>query len=150
MSDDIVENLKQPSNWFRIAFMVAMAIVLYVVSLVLMVLTIAQALFSVLTGSDNENLRALGKDLSTYVHQILEFLTYNSDVKPFPFSPYPASEPATASGTATPSVEAYAAEANEAAAESAKSSPKPVRTPRKPVVRKTPPADIPPSDTTDI
>lgn len=155
MSDDIVENLKQPSHWFRIAFMVAMAIVLYVVSLVLTVLTIAQALFSVFTGSDNESLRSMGKDLSTYVHQILEFLTYNSEVKPFPFSPYPMREAATTYGAGArpevdPEVEAYVAEANEAAAESAKSSLKPKRAPRKPAVNKTPPPDIPPIDATDI
>lgn len=142
MSDDIVENLKQPSQWFRIAFMVAMAIILYVVSLVLMVLTVAQALFSIFTGSDNENLRSLGKDLITYVHQILEFLTYNSDVKPFPFSPYPVSGSASAASAGTPvDVESYVAEVNAAAAHSAESKPKPVRAPRKTAAHKSPPAD---------
>lgn len=92
MSDDIVENLKEPSQWLRIAFMIALAVALYVAGIVLTLLTIAQAIFSLLTGKDNENLRTLGKDLSTYVHQILEFLTYNSELKPFPFSPYPDSE----------------------------------------------------------
>lgn len=92
MSDDIVANLKQPSQWFRVAFMVVFAVVLYVVAVVLTLLTVAQILFSLLTGSDNENLRALGKDLSTYVHQILAFLTYNSDSKPFPFTTYPSTE----------------------------------------------------------
>lgn len=92
MSDDIVENLKEPSQWLRIAFMFALAVALYVAGVVLTLLTIAQAVFSLLTGKDNENLRALGKDLSTYVHQILEFLTYNSELKPFPFSPYPGAE----------------------------------------------------------
>ena len=92
MSDDFVENLKEPSQWLRIAFMIALAVALYVAGVVLTLLTIAQAVFSLLTGKDNENLRALGKDLSTYVHQILEFLTYNSELKPFPFSPYPGSD----------------------------------------------------------
>jgi len=94
MSDDIVANLKQPSQWFRVAFMVVFAVVLYVVALVLTLLTVAQILFSLLTGSDNENLRALGKDLSTYVHQVLAFLTYNSDNKPFPFAAYPSEDDA--------------------------------------------------------
>lgn len=96
MSDDIVENLKEPSQWFRVAFMVVFAVVLYVVGLVLTLLTVAQVLFSLLTGSDNENLRALGKDLSTYVHQILAFLTYNSDNKPFPFATYPSTDESAA------------------------------------------------------
>lgn len=92
MSDDIVENLKEPSQWLRIAFMIALAVALYVAGVVLTLLTIAQAVFSLLTGKDNENLRALGKDLSTYVHQILEFLTYNSELKPFPSLPIRAAK----------------------------------------------------------
>jgi len=92
MSDDIVENLKQPSQWLRIAFMLALAIALYVAGIVLTLLTIAQAVFSLLTGSDNQNLRALGRDLATYVKQILDFLTYNSETKPFPFSDYPSAD----------------------------------------------------------
>ena len=63
MSDDIVENLKEPSQWLRIAYMIALAVALYVASVVLTLLTIAQAVFSLITGKDNLNLRALGKDL---------------------------------------------------------------------------------------
>lgn len=92
MSDDIVENLKEPSQWKRIAFMIALAVALYVATIVLTLLSVAQALFSLLTGESNENLRTLGKDLATYVHQIWSFLSYNSELKPFPFSPYPGSE----------------------------------------------------------
>lgn len=92
MSDSIVENLKEPSRWLRIAYMIALAIALEVASIVLTLITIAQALFSLFTGKDNVNLRALAKDLGIYVLQIIEFLTYNSELKPFPFSPYPGSE----------------------------------------------------------
>ncbi|MGJ8690056.1 MAG: DUF4389 domain-containing protein [Gammaproteobacteria bacterium] len=94
MSDDIVENLKEPSQWRRIGFMLALAVALYLSSMILTILTLAQAVFSLLTGSDNINLRGLGRDLSTYVKQILDFLTYNSEIKPFPFSSYPNSEAA--------------------------------------------------------
>jgi hypothetical protein len=92
MSDDIVDNLKEPSQWLRIAFMVGFAVALYVAISVLVVLTIAQALFCLVTGKDNENLRGLGKGLGSYVHQIVEFLTYNRQDKPFPFAPFPDTE----------------------------------------------------------
>ncbi len=115
MSDDIVENLKQPSQWLRIAFMLALAIALYVASVILTLLTLAQAVFSLLTGSDNKNLRALGRDLATYVKQILDFLTYNSEIKPFPFSDYPSAD----AQPAEPVVDA-----------------KPARKPRKPATKK--------------
>lgn len=92
MSDDIVENLKEPSQWKRIGFMLVLAVALYISSMLLTILTLAQALFSLITGSDNVNLRTLGRDLSTYVKQILDFLTYNSEFKPFPFSSFPTSD----------------------------------------------------------
>lgn len=141
MSDDIVENLKQPSQWFRVAFMVVFAVVLYVVALVLTLLTVAQIFFSLLTGSDNENLRALGKDLTTYVNQILAFLTYNSDSKPFPFTTYPAAEESTSSVNQDEAeidldIEVSIQEGSEPGA-----APKAARAPRRSAARK----DVPPA-----
>lgn len=88
MADDIVENLKQPAQWIRIAFMLALAVALYLAALVLTLLIIAQALFALLTGVDNRNLREVGAALTGYVRQVLDFLTYNSEFKPFPFAPF--------------------------------------------------------------
>lgn len=92
MSDEIVENLKKPSAWLRVLFMAGFAVALYVVGVVLLVLMLAQIVFSLVTGSDNANLRKLGASLSEYVAQILAFLTYNSEEKPFPFTPFPLSD----------------------------------------------------------
>lgn len=92
MSDDFVENLKKPSAWLRILFMAGFVVALYVSGVILMVLMLAQILFSLLTGDDNPNLRRLGGSLSAYVAQILAFLTYNTQQKPFPFLPFPAPE----------------------------------------------------------
>lgn len=93
MSDEMVRNLKQPSAWFRVLFMAGFVIALYVTGVILLVLMLAQIVFSLLTGEDNINLRRLGAGLASYVSQILAFLTYNSEQKPFPFMPFPL-EPA--------------------------------------------------------
>lgn len=90
--DGLAENLKQRSTWLRVFFMVGFCLALYVVGVVLFFITVAQALFSVVTGADNSNLRVLGANLTEYVNQILKFLTYNSQTRPFPFSPFPDSE----------------------------------------------------------
>ncbi len=137
MSDDIVENLSRPEQWLRVLFMAVLVVGLYVVGLMLTLVTVGQVLFSLVTGSDNDNLRALGKSLSLYVKQILDFLTYNSEVKPFPFSPYPDSNvgnrdpEAEAEGSDDADVEVWVSEsaAVEADLESAS-------TPRKRSVRK--------------
>ncbi len=89
--DEIVEHLREPSAWIRILFMIAFAAVLYIViAPLVLVLMLAQALFSIFTGSSNQNLRYLGNALLQYISQILSFITYNSEDKPFPFSDFPA------------------------------------------------------------
>lgn len=87
--DSLVNNVKSSSTWLRILFMLGFCVVLYVVSVVLVFLVGAQALFSLFTGADNRNLRLLGLNLTEYVNQILRFLTYNSETRPFPFNPFP-------------------------------------------------------------
>lgn len=138
MSDDIVENLTRPEQWLRVLFMAALVVALYVVGLMLTLVTVGQVLFSLVTGSDNDNLRALGKSLTLYVKQILDFLTYNSEVKPFPFSPYPDSRVAD-SDTETEradddaDVEAWVSESG-----SSEAAPKSAPAPRKRSVKKKP------------
>ena len=72
--------------------MLAFAVVLYPVFLVLLVLMIAQMLFVIITGESNANLRSLGVALSAYIFQIVQFMSYVTDVKPFPFSDFPKAE----------------------------------------------------------
>jgi|TARA_B100000315_G_scaffold184241_1_gene173255 hypothetical protein len=88
--DSIVDNFKQVSAWIRVLFMFAFAIVLYlVIAPTILVLMIVQALFVIITGDSNSNLRFLGAALSKYIFQILQFLSYISNTKPFPFSDFP-------------------------------------------------------------
>ena len=88
--EDIVDHLRQPAAWIRVVFMLAFAVFLYlIIAPVILVLMVVQALFAVITGEENENLRFFGSALTVYVSQILEFVTYNSETKPFPFSDFP-------------------------------------------------------------
>lgn len=89
MSDDVRDNILSPAHWIRILYMALFAVICWVLGIILTVLVILQALFSLITGKDNENLRHLGAALSKYFYQILLFLTYKSDDKPFPFAPFP-------------------------------------------------------------
>jgi hypothetical protein len=146
MSDDIVENLSRPEQWLRVLFMAVLAVALYVVGLMLTLVTVGQVLFSLVTGSDNPNLRALGGSLTLYVKQILDFLTYNSEVKPFPFSPYPDNSFAdidTETEEEGNDVEVWVSEQESAYAETA---PAPTPPPRRRSARKKPDATEPAAD----
>jgi len=88
--DELKSNLLSPQHWLRLIFMLMFVVLLYIASTVIGVLVALQFLFALITGKDNTNLRSLGDSISTYIFQALQFLTYNSDQKPFPFSEWPS------------------------------------------------------------
>jgi len=89
LADNIADNLSRPTHWIRIAYMVALLVAAYIASIVVAVVVLAQALFTLFTGNANPNLRSFGSSMGIYVKQILDFLTYNTEEKPFPFAPFP-------------------------------------------------------------
>jgi hypothetical protein len=96
MSDklnEIVDNITQPSAWIRILLMTVFAVASYFVLLpLILVLSIAQALFTLITGKCNANIRYFSSALGLYISQIIKFMTYLSEVKPYPFSDLPEVE----------------------------------------------------------
>lgn len=88
-NEELKSNLLSSKHWLRLLFMVLFAILFQVATVVMWVLVVLQFLFSLITGQDNRNLRSFGSSLSAYIYQVLKFLTYASDEKPFPFSDWP-------------------------------------------------------------
>jgi hypothetical protein len=74
----------------RLVFMVVFGLLLQVAIMVLWPVVVLQFALAIITGSDNEQLRGFAKSLGIFVHQTLDFLTYNSDEKPFPFKDWPS------------------------------------------------------------
>jgi len=91
MDETLKTNILSAKHWLRLLFMLLFAALLQVASVVMWVLVSLQFLFSLVTGSDNRNLRRFGHSLSQYIYQALQFLIYNSEEKPFPFSDWPES-----------------------------------------------------------
>ena len=65
-------------------------VVLYVIALLAVVIMVAQTIFVFAFGSPNSNLVIFGEALAEYIKQIIDFLFYKSNTKPFPFAPFPA------------------------------------------------------------
>ena len=87
------EHVKSKSTWLRLFFMLVV-IILYAVSrLVVFVVVLLQFFWLLFTGDTNQQLRALGQSLATYTYEIIRYLTFNSDERPFPFDlEWPPSE----------------------------------------------------------
>lgn len=89
----IEENLKSRSTWLRLVFMFVFYVLGSVATLVASVVVVLGFLWVLFTGDTNEQLKRAGQGIATYIAQIIEYLTYNSDVRPFPFDAgWPAPE----------------------------------------------------------
>lgn len=84
-------NVTNTRNWVRLVYMLIFAVLLHLAGLVMWVLCALQFLSSLLTGKDNDNLRSLGGSIAVFVHQALNFVSYNTEQKPFPFAAWPNS-----------------------------------------------------------
>ncbi|SMF64417.1 protein of unknown function [Alteromonadaceae bacterium Bs31] len=89
MDEQLKSNLTSGKHWLRLVYMVLFAIMLQVSLAVMWVLVVVQFLFALISGNDNRNLRKFGDSLSQFIFQAIQFLTYNSEEKPFPFSDWP-------------------------------------------------------------
>lgn len=89
-NEELKSNLLSSRHWLRLVFMILFAALLQVAGIIMWVLVLLQFVFSLVTGQDNVNLRRFGFSLSTYIYQALQFLTYNSEEKPFPFADWPS------------------------------------------------------------
>ena len=79
------ENLKTRSTWLRLFFMFVV-ILMYSVSRVVVGVVVLLQFFSVLfTAETNKPLVAFGQSLATYTYQIVRYLTFNTEQRPFPF-----------------------------------------------------------------
>lgn len=94
MDPELKENLTAQETWIRGLFLLLFAFILGVSKVVTGAVVLMQFLFTVFSGEVNENLQRFGASLSRFTYQVMLYLTYNSDEKPFPFKEWP-SEPDT-------------------------------------------------------
>ena len=84
-SPNIEENIRSRSTWLRLVFMIVV-IFLYAISRIVVGAVVVLQFFWVLfTGSPNRKLERLGQSLATYTYQIIRYLTFITDKRPFPF-----------------------------------------------------------------
>jgi hypothetical protein len=79
------EHLKSRSTWLRLFFMIVLGFFYAISRLVTVVVVVAQFCHVLFTGETNRPLRDFGLSLATYTYQIICYLTFNTEQRPFPF-----------------------------------------------------------------
>ncbi len=89
MEDKTREHMVEGSIWLRGLHMLVLAVGYNVVEAMLALTTIFQFFSALITGRVNEPLLQFAKNGGIYVQEVFEFLTFNSEIRPFPFTPWP-------------------------------------------------------------
>jgi hypothetical protein len=96
MKEETRQNLVKSDIWMRMLYMLLFAIAYSIAEAVIIFLAIFQCVAVLITGHINEPLLRFGKNLSVFIFDILEFQTFNTELRPFPFSAWPDEEPSGA------------------------------------------------------
>ncbi len=80
----IEENIKSKATWTRLLFMVISYILVSIASFVGTFVVILGFLWLLVTGEVNQQIRQVGQSIAAYVYEIVRYLTFNTDQRPFP------------------------------------------------------------------
>ncbi|MEH6453976.1 MAG: DUF4389 domain-containing protein [Psychromonas sp.] len=89
MNEQQGESYKDRSVWLRGLFMLGYVFLMGVAKFVTLIVVILQFLSVLFTAEKNINLLQFGKSLSVYQYQVVLYLTYNSEIRPFPIGEWP-------------------------------------------------------------
>ena len=93
-SDTKSAHYKDKSTWIRGLFMLLFVAIYNIAAILIGAVAVLQFAWKLVTGETNPRLLSFGEDLSRYFYQILRFLTFNTETKPFPFEEWPSHPPA--------------------------------------------------------
>lgn len=114
--DEIKTNLLDVDQWIRILFMALFAVAAWLILIGLIVLVLVQTLIMLVSGEPNRNLQKAAYMFGCYLQELIQFMAYNTNKKPYPFADFPNAD------NFDSTAEADSAEAARAEAESPKSS----------------------------
>lgn len=89
MSDNWTEHFRNAETWRRLLFILIFAVIFGCTSFLALMVTIFQFFNVLFTGELNDNLRDFGRELGQFAHETLDYLTFNTQERPFPFSDWP-------------------------------------------------------------
>lgn len=81
----LAKNLKSKSIWMRLLFMLVVTFLYSVSRIIVGAVVVVQFFWVLFTRETNQKLLIFGRSLATYTNQIILYLTFNTEERPFPF-----------------------------------------------------------------
>lgn len=85
-------NVESENLLLRLLWSVLYLIVWSISESLIFILCAAQFLFCLISGAPNEYLQDFGRQLGQFMAQIVDYLSFSSNERPFPFKSWPDSE----------------------------------------------------------
>lgn len=89
MDSALKEKLTSKDKWVKFLYLILFSVINYFVQVVSWFVALFQFIVTLITDKPNQRLQTFGKNLSGYSAQIINFLAYSAEEKPFPFSDWP-------------------------------------------------------------
>lgn len=79
--------------WKRLLFMVGYGFIGYFVLIALFLVAIVQAVYTLVTGAENGELKDFARNLTRYLGEVMAFVSWASEEKPFPAKAFAQANP---------------------------------------------------------
>ncbi len=89
MSQDVKDSVRVSGTWWRLLWILVFAFIYSVAEFVVVAVVVIQFGFVLFKGERNARLLEFGESLSEFIYRILQYVTFNSDERPFPFGEWP-------------------------------------------------------------
>jgi len=80
----IEENLKSRATWTRLLYMVICCFLVSLASFVGTFVVVLGFLWVLFSGEVNRQVQQVGQSLAAYIYEIIRYLTFNTEDRPFP------------------------------------------------------------------
>lgn len=87
--NSLKSSLLNVDSWIKILFIILFWCLLALVGLVISAVVLIQALMVLITGERNIQLLNFAENLSVYLKQIVDYICFVENDKPFPFADFP-------------------------------------------------------------
>ncbi|MDH3695144.1 MAG: DUF4389 domain-containing protein [Gammaproteobacteria bacterium] len=89
MNQEMKDSVRESGTWWRLLWILVFAFIYSVAEFVVVAVVVIQFGFVLFKGTRNAKLLEFGESLSEFIYQILQYVTFNSDERPFPFGEWP-------------------------------------------------------------
>ena len=93
MNDTPRDSFTDRTIWVRLLYMIFCAIAWSIGELLVFIVALFQFLCVLVNGAVHERALRFGSNLSAYMTELLQFVTFNDERVPFPFSDWPDATP---------------------------------------------------------